>query len=188
MFFLTFYSHEIKRCFLLGRKTMINLHSVLKSRNITLPTMVHIVKFMAFPLVTHGCDRWIIKTAEHWRTDAFKLWCWRRFSKVPWTTKEINPVHLKGNQSWIFIGKTDVEVEAPILWAHDAKSQNIWKTLMWKRLRARGEGGNRGWDGWMTWLPQWTWVWAKSERERKQGRPVCCSLWSLRIRHELATE
>ena len=147
MFFLTLYSHDTERCFFLGGKTMINLHSVLKSRGITLPTMVHIVEFMAFPLVTHGCDRWSTEAAEHWRTDAFNLWCQRRLSSIPWTTKEIKPVHLKGNQLWIFIGKTDVEVEAPILWAHDTKNQIIRKDWCREWLRARGEGGNR-----MRWL------------------------------------
>ena len=91
-------SHEIKRCLLLGRKPMTNLDSVLKSRNITLPTKVHIVKLMVFPVVMYGCESWTIKRAEHCRTDAFELWCWRRLLRVPWTArsnqsilKEISP-------------------------------------------------------------------------------------------------
>ena len=92
-------NHEIKRCLLLGRKVMTNLGSVLKSRDITLPTKVHIVKTMVFPVVMYGCKSWTIKKAEHQRTDAFKLWSWRRFLRIPWTTstsnqsilKEINP-------------------------------------------------------------------------------------------------
>ena len=92
-------SHETKRLLLLGRKSMTNLDSILKSRDITLPTKVHIVKAMVFPVVMYGCESWTIKKAEHQRTDAFKLWCWRRLLRVPWTAKrstqsilkEINP-------------------------------------------------------------------------------------------------
>ena len=84
------YSHEIKRCLLLGRKAMTNLDSILKSRDITLPTKVHIVKAMVFPVVMYGCESWTIKEAEHQRMDAFKLWCWRRFLRVPWTVRRSN--------------------------------------------------------------------------------------------------
>ena len=83
-------SHEIKRCLLLGRKVMINLDSILKSRDITLPTKVHLVKPMAFPVVMYGCERWTIKKAEQWRIDAFELWCWRRLLRVPWTARRSN--------------------------------------------------------------------------------------------------
>ena len=113
---------EIRRCLLLGRKAMTNLDSVLKSRDITLPTKVHIVKAMVFPVVTHGCESWKIKKAEHWRTDAFELWCWRTLES-PLECKEIQPVSPKGNQPWIFIGRTDAEAEARILWPPDMKSQ-----------------------------------------------------------------
>ena len=88
-------SHEIKRCLLLGRKPMTNLDSVLKSRNITLPTKVHIVKLMVFPVVMYGCESWTIKRAEHCRTDAFELWCWRRLLRVPWTARRSNQSILK---------------------------------------------------------------------------------------------
>ena len=90
------YSHEIKRCLLLGRKVMTNLHSILKSRDITLPTKVHLVKAMVFPVVTYGCGSWTIKKAEHQRIDAFELWCWRRLES-PLDCKEIQPVHPKGD-------------------------------------------------------------------------------------------
>ena len=91
-------SHEIKRCLLLGRKVMTNLDSVLKSRDITLPTKVHLVKAMCFPVVTYGCESWTIKKAKCRRIGAFKLWCWRRLLRVPWTAREIKPVNFKGNQ------------------------------------------------------------------------------------------
>ena len=112
-------SHEIKRCLLLGRKTMTNLDSILKSRDITLPPKVHLVKAMVFPVVVYGCESWTIRKAEHWRIDAFELWCWRRLLSC----KEIQPVHPKGDQSWVFTGRTDAE--APILWPADAKSRLI---------------------------------------------------------------
>ena len=88
-------SHEIKRCLLLGRKVMTNLDSILKSRDITLPTKVHLVKAMVFPVVTISCEGWTIKNAEHRRTDAFKLWCWRRQLRVPWSARRSNQSILK---------------------------------------------------------------------------------------------
>ena len=111
-----------KRCLFLGRKTMTNLYSVLKSRDITLPTKVIIVKAMVFPVVMYGCESWTVKKVEHWRTDAFEL-CWRRLLRVLWTPKG-NP---KGNQSWICIGRTDAEAEPPVLWLPDVKSGLIRK-------------------------------------------------------------
>ena len=88
-------SHEIKRCLLLGRKVMTNLDSILKSRNITLPTTVHLVKAMVFPVVMFGCESWTVKKAEHWKIDAFELWCWRRLLRVPWTARRSNQSILK---------------------------------------------------------------------------------------------
>ena len=88
-------SHEIKRCLLLGRKVMTNLDSALRSRGITLPTNVHLVKAMVFPVVMYGCESWIIKKAEHRRIDAFELWCWRRLLRVPWTARRSNQSILK---------------------------------------------------------------------------------------------
>ena len=88
-------SHEIKRCLLLGRKAMTNLDSILKSRDITLPTKVHIVKAMVFTIVMYGCESWTIKKAKHWRIDAFELWCWRRLLGVLWTARRSNQSILK---------------------------------------------------------------------------------------------
>ena len=122
-------SHETKRHLLLGRKAMNNLDSILKRRNITLPTKVCLVKVMVFPVVTYGCERWTIKKAEHWRIDVFELWCWRRLLRVPWTTMSILLVHPKGDQSWIFIGRTDAEAETPILWPPDAKNWLLGRDL-----------------------------------------------------------
>ena len=100
---------------------MTNLDSILKSRDITLPTKVHLVKAMVFPVVMYGCESWTIKKAEHRRINAFELWCWRRLES-PLDCKEIQPVHPKGDQSWVFIGRTHAEAETPILWPPDGKS------------------------------------------------------------------
>ena len=115
-------SHEIKRRLLLGRKAMTNLDSILKNRDIPLLTKVHLVKAVVFPVVMYGCESWIIKKVERRRIDAFELWCWKRRLRVPWTARRPQPVHTKGDQSWVFIGRTDAEVETPILWPPDTKS------------------------------------------------------------------
>ena len=109
-----------KRHLLLGRKPMTNLDSILKSRDITLQTKVHLVKAMVFPLVTDWCESWTIKKAEHGRVDALELWCWRRLFQSPLDSKEIKPVNPEGNQSWIFIGRADAE--ASILWTPETKN------------------------------------------------------------------
>ena len=118
-------NHKIKRHFLLGRKAMTNLDSVLKIRDITLPTNVHIVKAMVFPIVMYGCESWTIKKTEHQRIDVFELWCWRRLLSVPWTTRRSKPVSPKGNRLWIFFGRNDAE--APILWPPDSKNWLLGK-------------------------------------------------------------
>ena len=155
-------SQEIRRCLLFGRKAMTNLDSILKSRDLTLPTKVRLVKATVFPVVMYGCESWIIKKAECWRTDAFKLWCWRRFLRVPWTArrpnqsilKEIMPEYsLEG-----LILKLKLQYFGHLMWRTDS----LEKTLMRERLNAGGEGDNRGWDGWMASPTQWIWVWASS--------------------------
>ena len=119
------WSHVIKRCLLLGRKAMARLGSILKSRDITLPTKVHIIKAMVLLAVMYGCESWNIKEVEHGRIDTFELWCWRRHLRVSWNARRsVNP---KGNQPWIFIGRTDAEAETPILWPPDAKNWLIGK-------------------------------------------------------------
>ena len=99
-----------------------HLDSILKIRDITLSTKVHLVKAMVFPVVMYGCKSWTIKKVECRRLDAFELCCWRSLLRVSWTTRRSNPVYPKGNESWVFIGRTDVEAETPILWAPDAMS------------------------------------------------------------------
>ena len=113
-------SHEIKRRLLLGRKVMTNIDSTLKSRDITLPTKVRLVKTTVFPVVMYGCESWTVKKAERRRIDAFKLWCWRRL-EGPLDCKEIQPVHLEGYQPWDFFGRNDAKAETPVLWPPHAK-------------------------------------------------------------------
>ena len=141
-------SREIKRHLLLGRKVMTNLDSILKSRDITLPTKVRLVKAMVFPVVMYGCESWTIKKAEHRRIDSFELWYWRRLLRFPLDCKEIQPVHPKGNQSWIFIGRTDVEAETSVLWP-SAKNWLIEKDPDagedWKQEKGTTEDEMVGW-------------------------------------------
>ena len=116
---------EIKRRLLLGRKVMTNLDSILKSRDITLPTKVHLVKGMVFPVVMYGCESWTIEKADCRRIDFFELWCWRRLLRVPWTARRTSSP--KGDQSWVFIGRTDAEAETPILGPPEVKNWLIGK-------------------------------------------------------------
>ena len=129
-------SHEIKRCFLLGRKVMTNLDSILKNREITLPTKVHLVKAMVLPVVMYGCECWTIKKAERWRIDAFELWCWRRLLRVPRTARKSNQSVLK---EWCWSSNTLAT------WCKElAHWQRPWS---WERLRTKVEEGGRGWYG-----------------------------------------
>ena len=113
---------KVKDAYSLGRKVMSNLDSIFKSRDITLPTKVCLVKAMVFPVVMYGCESWSVKKAEHRGIDAFELWCWRRLFESPLDCKEIQPVHPKGDQSGVFIARTDVKAEIPIIWPLHAKS------------------------------------------------------------------
>ena len=133
------YSHEIKRWLLLGRKSVTNLDNILKSRDITSPTKVCLVKAMVFPVVMYGCE---LDYKESW---APKNWCFwtvvlEKTLESPLDCKEIQPVHPKGDQSWIFIGRTESEVETPILWPHDEELTPWKRPWCWERLKAGGEG------------------------------------------------
>ena len=141
------YSCEIKRCLLFGGKAMTNLDSVLKIRDITLLTKVQIVKTTFFPVVMYGCESWSIKKVEHWRTDAFELWCWGRLLGMPWTARKSNWSFLKEiNPKYSLQGlllKLKLQYFGHLLWR-----ATYWKRpCCWERLRAKGEAGSRGWDG-----------------------------------------
>ena len=188
-------SHEIKRRLHLRRKDMTNLDNVLKSRDITLPTKVCLVKAMVFLNVQMWeSDSHSVMSIDGW---ALKNWCFwtvvlEKTLESPLDCKEIKPVNPKGNQPWIFIGRTEAEAEAPILWPPDGifKSLLSWKRpWCWERLKAGGERDDRGWDDWMASLSQWTWVWADSGRQWRTGKPgVLQSMGSQRFRHDWATE
>ena len=129
-------SHKIKRRLLLGRKVMTNLDNILKSRDITLPIKVYIVKAMVFLIVRYGCESWATKKAEHQRMDVFELWCWRRLLKSLLNSKDIKPVHPKRNQSWICIGRTDAGAATPV--DHLMQTADwLEKTLMLGKIESR---------------------------------------------------
>ena len=140
-------SHKIKKCLLLGRKAMTNIDSILKSKDITLPTKVHIVKAMVFPVVMYGCEIWTIKKAECQRINAFELWYWRRLLRVPWTARRSNKSILKGIsycKEWYWTWNSNTLAT----WCEEVTH---WKRpWCWERLKVGGEGDDRGWDGWKT--------------------------------------
>ena len=157
------WSHEIKKCLLLGRKVMTNLDNILTSRDITLPTKVHLVKAIVFPVVMYGCEIWPIKKAKHWRIDAFELWCWRRLLRVPWAARS--------NQSILREIKPEYSLKGLVLklklqyFGHMMQRANlIEQTLMLGKTEGRRKREHRGWDGWMESPTQRTWVWANSGR------------------------
>ena len=136
-------SHEIKRHLLLGRKVMTNIDSILKSRDITLPTKVRLVKAMVFPVVMYGCESWAIKKAEHWRIDAFELWCWRRLLRVPWTPRRSNQSILKeispGSSLEGLTLKLKLQYFGHLMWRADL----LEKTLMLGRIEGRRRRGQQ---------------------------------------------
>ena len=168
---------------------IIYLDSVLKSRDITLPTKVCLLKVMVFPVVMYECESQTIKKVECRRIDAFELWCWRRLLRVPWTArrfsqsilKEISPEYsLEG-----LIMKLKLQYFGHLMWRTDS----LEKTLMLGRLKAGGEGDNRGWDGWMASPIRWTWVWASSRTWWWTGKPgMLQCMGSQRVRHDWVTE
>ena len=114
-------SHEFKRCLLLGIKAMTNLNSLVKSRDISLPTKVRLVKAMVFPVVMYGCESWTVKKAEHQKTDAFELWCWRRLLRVPWTARRSNQSILQEISPKYLLEGLMLKLKLPILWPPDVK-------------------------------------------------------------------
>ena len=164
------------RDLLLERKPMTNLDSVLKSRDITLPTKVCIIKAMVFLVLMYGCESWTTKKAECWRIDAFEMWCWRRLLSVPWTARSHHSILKKSNPEY-----SPEELMLKLMlqyFGHWCKELTQWKRpWCWERLREGGEGADKGWDGWMVSPTQWTWVWANPGDGEEQGSLVCCSSW-----------
>ena len=162
---------------------MTNLAWILKSKDITLSTNLCLVKAMVFPVVTYGCESWTIKKTEGWRTDAFELWCWRRLLRVPWTARS--------NQSILKEINPEYSLERPKLqyFGHLFEESTRWKRpWCWERLRAGGEGDDRGRDGWIPSLSQLRGVWANSGDGEGQGSLACCSPRDHRVRHDWETE
>ena len=137
-------SHEIKRCLLLGRKVMTNLDSILKSRDVTLPTKVHLVKVIVFPVVIYGCESWTIKKAEHQRIDAFELWCWRRLLRVPWTARRSKQLIIKEISPEYSLEGLMVKLKLQYCGHLMRRTDSLEKTLMLGKIEAGGERDNRG--------------------------------------------
>ena len=181
-------SHEIKRCLLLGRKVMTNLDSILKSRGITLPTKVHLVKAMVFLAVMYGCEIWTIKKAECWRIDAFELWGWRLL-RVPWTARRSNYSILKEISPEYSLEGLMLKLKLQDFGNLMRRTGSFENILMLKRLKAGGERDNREWDGWMASPTQWTWVWVNSKSWWWTRRPGVLQFMVLqRVRQDWVTE
>ena len=170
----------------LGQKAMTKLDTVLKSRDITLLTKMHIVKSMVFPVVMYGCEKWTIKKAEGIRIDAFKLWCWRRLLTVS-DSKESKCISSKRNQFWIFIGRNNAEAEALILWPPDAKTQLIGKDLDGRKDWGHKEKGTTEDEmvGWHHRLNGHELEPTPGDSER-QGSLACCSPWVIKNQTQLS--
>ena len=160
-----------------GRKVMTNLDSIFKSRDITLPTKVRLVKAMVFPVVMYVCEIWTVKKAECQRIDAFELWCWRRLLRVPWTARRSNQSILKELSPGISLEGMMLKLKLQYF-GHLMEEMTHWKRFWcWEGLGAEGEGDNRGWDGWMASLTRWTWVgWTPGVGDG-QGGLACCNSW-----------
>ena len=156
---------------------MTNLDSIFRSRDITLPTEVRLVKAMVFPVVMYGCESWTVKKAERWRIAAFELWCWRRLFRVPWTARRSNQYILK-DQSWVFVGRTDAKAETPILWPPHAKSWLTGKDSDAGRDWGQEEKGTTEDEmaGWHHWLDGHEFEWTPGVGDGHGGL-VCCSSW-----------
>ena len=138
-------SHEIKRHLVLGRKAMTNLDSIVKSRNITLPTKVHLVKAMVFPVVIYRCESWTIKKAEHQRIDAFELWCWRRLLRVPWTARRSNQSIIKEISSECSLEGLMLKLKLQYFLCHlMQRTDSLEKSLMLGKIEARRRREYRG--------------------------------------------
>ena len=182
-------SHEIKRCLLLGRKVMTNLDSLFKSRDITLPTKVRLVKAMVFPVVTCGCESWTVKKAERWRIDAFELWCWRRLLSVPWTARRSNQSILKEISPGISLEGMMLKLKLQYFGHLMQRVDSLEKTLMLGGIGGKRRRGQQRWDGWMASLIRWMWVWVNSGNWWWTGRPGMLQfMGSQRVRHDWATD
>ena len=164
---------------------MTNLDSILKSRDVTLPTKVHLVKAMISPVVIYGCEIWTIKKTECWKIDAFELWCWRRLLRVPWTTRTSNQSILKEIGPGCSLEGLMLKLTLQYLATWYKELIHLKRPWCWERLRAGGEGDIRGLDGWMASPTQWTWVWVDSGSWWRTRRPGLLQFMGLqRVGHD----
>ena len=174
--------------YFLGRKAMTNLDSILKSRDITLPATVRLVKAIVFPVVMYGCESWTVKKAERRRIDAFELWCWRRLLGVPCTAKRSNQSILKEISPGCSLEGMMLKLKLHYFGHLMQRVDSLERLWCWEGLGAGEEGDDRGWDGWMA-SRTWTWVWVNSRSWRWTGRPfVLRFMGSQRVGHYWATE
>ena len=150
---------------------MTKLDSILKNRDITLPTKVRLVKAIVFPEVMYGCESWTIKKAEHRRIDAFELWCWRRLLRVPWTARRSNQSILKEVSPEYSLERLMLKLNSNSLATWCEEQIHLNRPWCWERLKAGGEGDYREWDRWMASMSQWTWVWVNADCWWWTGRP-----------------
>ena len=163
---------------------MTNLDSIFKNRDIPLPTKVHLVKAMVFPVVLYGYESWTIKKAEHQRIDAFELWCWRRLLRVPWNSRRSNQSILKEISPEYSLKGLMLKLKLQHFGQLMRRTTHWKRPWCWERLKAGGEGDDRGWNGWMASQTSWTWVWASSGSWWWTGRPgVLQSMGSQRVGH-----
>ena len=181
---------KLKDACSLEEKRWKNPGSMLKSRDITLPTKVCLVKAMVFSSGHVWCESWTIKKAEHWRIDAFELWCWRRLLKVPWTGRRSNHSILKEINPEYSLGGLILKLKLQYFGHLMQRAYSFEKTLgCWEKLKAGGKGEDRRRDGWMASPTYWTWLWASSRRWWRTGKSgVLQSMGSQRVGHDWGTE
>ena len=167
---------------------MTNLDSILKSRDIILPTKVHLVKAMVFLVVMYGCESWTVKKAERWRIDVFELWCWRRLLRVPWTARRSNQSMVKEISPKYSLEGLMLKLKLQYFATWCKKLTHLKRPWCWKRLNA-GEGDGRGLDGWVPSPTRWTWVWVSARSWWWTGKSgVLQSVGSQRFWHDWLTE
>ena len=177
------------RRLLLERKAMTNLDSIFKSRDITLPTKVRLVKAMVFPVVMYGCESWTVKKVECRRIDSFELWCWRRLLRVPWTARRSNQSILKEISPGCSLDRLMLKLKLQYFGHLMQRVDSLKKTLTLGGIGGRRRRGWRGWDGWMASPTQWTWVCVNSGSWWWTGRPGMLRFTELqRVRHDWTTE
>ena len=182
-------SHEMKKTLAPWKKSIRNRGSILKCRDITLLTNVHIVKVMIFPVVMYGCEGWTIKKAEHRRIDAFELWDWKRLLRVPWTARRFNQSILKEISPEYSLQGLMLKLKLQYFDTWCEELTHLKRSWWWEWVKVGGEEDDRGWDCWMASPTQWTWVWVSSGSWWWTGKSgVLQSMGSPRVGHDRVTE